>query len=408
MYKSSFDAHGELLIEFDPLRPWHAHEDSALAWPEYPYKQVEIDRVLAKYPGLTIEAAAGALLAGCGDVTKTMFELDQHFRVDDLDENDALLVAGAAPAAPPRKKKGKAAPKAPRMNSGWRALEQRFINERAAFRLAKRAFLLEQKQLVAANLDGFVARAEKERELREYEEWQKRQIVIRFDNGSKYDGDGTRTDRVLVPHGHGTLWVPVKEMAGSLADAGDIKRMPRYTGQWMNGLMHGKGTYYWKNGDTWEGNFIRDEMQGKGIYTFSGRNADDDNDDDLDQSSRDALERPQRVRFYDASQHVCWGDELVEGCRVKLFGNRHFGDPLVSVIKRYNVDLEEETECVIVAYDASADRFLVRKGETEETKWVSLQNSNFRVVRSQPIARLRNDDDTGMTYRAQRQGRPTF
>ena len=107
-----------------------------------------------------------------------------------------------------------------------------------------------------------------------------------------------------------------------------------------------------------------------------------------------------RVRYYDASQHVCWGDDLVEGCRLTLFGNRQFGNPLVSAVVRHNVDLEEETECVIVKYDPSSDRYLVRKCESEAAKWVSLHNSNFRVVQSHPMARLRCPDDETAAERA--------
>lgn len=57
-------------------------------------------------------------------------------------------------------------------------------------------------------------------------------------------------------------------------------------------------------------------------------------------------------------------------------------------MKRYNVDLEEETEAVVIRYDPKTDRHLLRKGETEETRWLSLSNTNFRVVISRPIARL--------------------
>ena len=35
------------------------------------------------------------------------------------------------------------------------------------------------------------------------------------------------------------------------------------TGAWMDGMMHGHGTYWWKNGDAWEGTFIRNELHGK-------------------------------------------------------------------------------------------------------------------------------------------------
>ncbi|POM80378.1 MORN repeat domain containing hypothetical protein [Phytophthora palmivora] len=338
MYKSALDPSGALEFAFDPLRSLHAHEDSRLQWPEYPYKQVTINRVRAKAES----------------------------------EDDRIN------------------------ETGWKVLERRFLNERSAFRQAKRGFIQGEKAKVV-NILG--AQAARERELQEQQElaaWKARQIVKRYENGSKYNGDGVTENGVQIPHGHGTLWVPEEKYVTSIGRGADIKRVVRYVGEWKDGFMQGLGTYYWASGESWKGNFIRDEMQGKGIYTSNERDPDEINSsrgdtgrDSSDSGKDQQILRPnQRVRYFDASQHVCWGDELVSGCRIRLFGNRHFGDPLVSVVKRYNVGLEEETEVVIVRYDSTTDRHLVRKGEAEETRWLSLSNTNFRVLVSKPVSRL--------------------
>ncbi|GMF19100.1 unnamed protein product [Phytophthora lilii] len=376
MYKSALDPSGALEFAFDPLRALHAHEDSQLQWPEFPFKQVAIDRVRTKaarssHDGkeLSEEGAAGALLMACGQEAGAMFQVEQYDREDEGEHSSQL---------------------------GWKVLERRFLDERAAFRVAKREFIRGEKAKVVSILDAQTAREREQQEQEELAAWRARQIVKRYEDGSKYDGDGVTENRVMIPHGHGTLWVPEEKYATSVGRGADIKRVVRYVGEWKDGFMHGYGTYYWSSGESWEGNFIRDEMQGKGIYTNNERDPDELNTGRGD-TGRDAkhsgkgqhvLRANQRIRYFDASQHVCWGDELVRGCRVRLFNNRHFGDPLVSVVKRYNVDLEEETEAVVVRYDPLTDRHLLRKGETEETRWLSLSNTNFRVLASRPIARL--------------------
>ena len=42
-----------------------------------------------------------------------------------------------------------------------------------------------------------------------------------------------------------------------------------YSGEWSNGVMHGKGVYSWVDGTTYEGDFDKNEMTGKGKYTWS-------------------------------------------------------------------------------------------------------------------------------------------
>lgn len=387
MYQSPLDPRGKLAFPYDPLRALHAREDSELRWPEFPYKQVLIDRVRSKAGAnggrkISVEAAAGALLIALGQETTALFEIEQH-RPRDQDEKVGTSSEGCDDGDHDYDCN------ASRLEaSEIGVLEQRFADERSAFYAAKRAYLLEQKQKVQGKLDSIETRRREEQEQEALEAWKRRQIVKRFADGSKYDGDGVRVSNVLVPHGHGTLWVPQKKqfVAESI---GDIKRVPRYVGTWMDGLMHGEGTYYWDNGDSWTGHFLRDEMEGKGVYTFDHHQSHNSAGDETGRDVAGSLN--QSVRYYSASQHVCWGHELVRGCRIMIFGNRHYGRPLETVIKRNNVGLENETEFVIVSFDAARDTHLVRKCGTEDTKWVSLHSVNFRVLPGKPVARLESD-----------------
>ena len=45
-----------------------------------------------------------------------------------------------------------------------------------------------------------------------------------------------------------------------------------YTGDWYDGLMHGKGRYNYADGSYYVGEFSRDAMHGEGVYTFSSGN----------------------------------------------------------------------------------------------------------------------------------------
>jgi hypothetical protein len=347
------------------MKPCHPNP-SPLHWPEFPYKQNQLDKIQTKFKQITLESAAGGLLAGRGNEKDACFEIQQHGSIYE-DEQE-----------------------------GWKLLAERFYKERGIFHEEKKKFILQLKQQTIQTLATLERKKKLQQEVHEFEEWKKKQITIRYENGSKYDGDGINQNHVLIPHGKGTLWVPEKEVQGT--DIGGIKRIQKYTGMWMDGMMHGHGTYWWKNGDSWEGNFIRNELHGKGSFTPAP------DPSDMNSSSHPGLpagSRPssgtnsnarQRVRYFNASQHVCWGEELVEGCRLRLYGKRHFADPLVSVIKRYDVDIEEEIECVIIMHDLTADKYLIRIGETENTKWVSLDNCNFRIIKCPPIARLRVEE----------------
>lgn len=42
----------------------------------------------------------------------------------------------------------------------------------------------------------------------------------------------------------------------------------RYVGYWLNGLRHGKGTFYYSNGSKYEGDWAENFKHGQGIFTF--------------------------------------------------------------------------------------------------------------------------------------------
>lgn len=42
----------------------------------------------------------------------------------------------------------------------------------------------------------------------------------------------------------------------------------KYEGDWKDGMRHGKGTFYYTNGDKYVGDWKDDVQDGKGIYYF--------------------------------------------------------------------------------------------------------------------------------------------
>ena len=39
-----------------------------------------------------------------------------------------------------------------------------------------------------------------------------------------------------------------------------------YSGLWMNNKMHGKGVIIWRDGKSYDGEYIDDKKQGKGVF----------------------------------------------------------------------------------------------------------------------------------------------
>ena len=64
------------------------------------------------------------------------------------------------------------------------------------------------------------------------------------------------------------------------------KKYKKYEGSWVDGKMHGHGTMYWKNGDSWTGLFVDNDLQGKGIYT--------------------SPKAETQGRYFQHSRHVAW------------------------------------------------------------------------------------------------------
>lgn len=73
-----------------------------------------------------------------------------------------------------------------------------------------------------------------------------------LEGGATYIGE-YRDGPGRIPHGQGELWRP----------GGRI----HYDGEWKDGLMHGKGTYYFEDGTKWEGFFCDNELHGLGVWT---------------------------------------------------------------------------------------------------------------------------------------------
>lgn len=53
-----------------------------------------------------------------------------------------------------------------------------------------------------------------------------------------------------------------------------------YEGDWRDGMMHGRGTFYWQeiegdetSGGSWCGTFAMDELHGRGVYTYPVKDA---------------------------------------------------------------------------------------------------------------------------------------
>lgn len=47
-----------------------------------------------------------------------------------------------------------------------------------------------------------------------------------------------------------------------------FKNGDMYNGQWLKGKMDGQGTYTWKNGDIYKGAFFEGQLEGRGTITF--------------------------------------------------------------------------------------------------------------------------------------------
>ena len=77
-------------------------------------------------------------------------------------------------------------------------------------------------------------------------------VDIDYVNGNHYHGECENN----TPHGRGTM------------NYGKDK----YTGEYMNGIRHGKGSYEFEDGSLYVGEFENDTMSGRGIFNESNGN----------------------------------------------------------------------------------------------------------------------------------------
>jgi hypothetical protein len=133
----------------------------------------------------------------------------------------------------------------------------------------------EEARVAKLKQDAFYAQAEKDTH------WHK--------SGCKHYGDLSEFGEA---HGYGEFF---------WKDGGRV-----YEGDYFHGRMQGKGTLEFKNGDTFEGTFMDDELQGLGLYTYYELHGNGE----------------KRWCFYGNSRRICWRDELVPGMRIEFFESR--------------------------------------------------------------------------------------
>ena len=78
---------------------------------------------------------------------------------------------------------------------------------------------------------------------------------ILYEDGSRYFGMVLDDE----PHGSGTMNYAVD----------DEWKRKSYTGEWKNGLRHGKGRLEWAFGDVYDGDWVDGQMSGKGNYQYA-------------------------------------------------------------------------------------------------------------------------------------------
>lgn len=46
----------------------------------------------------------------------------------------------------------------------------------------------------------------------------------------------------------------------------------KYEGDWVDGKMHGRGTYYYSDGSVYDGSWVEGKMEGKGVFLYPNGN----------------------------------------------------------------------------------------------------------------------------------------
>lgn len=62
---------------------------------------------------------------------------------------------------------------------------------------------------------------------------------------------------------------------GKADGTGKAEGVDYYAGEFKDGLPHGRGIYRWKNGDIYEGNWVKGKMEGQGSKTYKVKNRPD-------------------------------------------------------------------------------------------------------------------------------------
>ena len=131
--------------------------------------------------------------------------------------------------------------------------------------------------------------------------------------------------------------------------------MVQYDGEWRLGKMHGKGKFYWHNGDeegnTFEGEFKDNQKHGYGVYRRKG-------------------EKHGKPCIYFNDRRIAWYDDLKqEGVRICLLhdynGNRRW---YWATIWRFDDYREKQKHLIRFDHD-----------EPTAERWVDLTKQEFRT-----------------------------
>ncbi len=183
------------------------------------------------------------------------------------------------------------------------AFEQRLIrrNERQQHKFQKLLQIEKRVQYVESFLQENAEKKRREREAKiKRENELKTHYFFRFNpsTGQKdktkviYFGDTKNSGDASIPHGIGKFILDesIQEVV--------------YEGGFHQGKMHGKGIFYFTNGDSWNGYFHMDCLHGVGIYTFTCQDS--------------LIMKKNRTAIYYKNLRICFTDELYPGVSIML------------------------------------------------------------------------------------------
>ena len=88
-----------------------------------------------------------------------------------------------------------------------------------------------------------------------------------------------------------------------------------YEGEYVRGRRHGRGTWFFDDGSSWEGTFSRDDAKGLGTYRWTEEVKEKDEDGAYVVVDRKIHERD---AIYHDNRRAAFVDELKKGCRLRL------------------------------------------------------------------------------------------